>query len=159
MKTILIVQAIIRRGDHVLLVEQQGPNDAVPNWALPGGRVEAGEPLTAALAREVREETGLAVKSIGPLAFVTQVLNPAHHGQVLAFAYEVLDWDGAVAIDDPDGLILSAHFLPIDEVITTLAAHEYRYMGEPAADYLRHETPATTFTFRKDADGRITRLE
>ncbi len=33
-------------------------------WEVPGGRWRAGEPATAALAREVEEETGIAVTAI-----------------------------------------------------------------------------------------------
>jgi ADP-ribose pyrophosphatase YjhB (NUDIX family) len=35
--------AILRHGDSVVLVQQQGANDAQPYWVLPGGLVEAGE--------------------------------------------------------------------------------------------------------------------
>jgi len=59
--------ALIRRGPHILLVQQQGPNDPAPTWALPGGVVEAGELPTEAMIREVAEETGLEVLDPGRL--------------------------------------------------------------------------------------------
>jgi ADP-ribose pyrophosphatase YjhB (NUDIX family) len=55
----LSVNALIER-DGALLLERRV--DA-PMWSLIGGRVEDGETLADALAREVHEETGLVVDS------------------------------------------------------------------------------------------------
>ena len=74
--THLVVAAVIRREEEVLLVRQQGPNDRVPNWSIPGGVVENGELLTEALEREVCEETGLRILTIRHLAYVVQLYNP-----------------------------------------------------------------------------------
>lgn len=50
--------AILLRDDRILLTHQTFP---VPDYQLPGGGVEAGESLTAALHREVFEETGWTI--------------------------------------------------------------------------------------------------
>ena len=44
-------------------------------WELPQGRVDAGESLTAAVHREVREETGVEIE-LGVLAAVSSKLTP-----------------------------------------------------------------------------------
>lgn len=51
---------VFDRAGRVLLVKRAHAPGA-GSWSLPGGRVEAGESAGAAVVREVREETGLAV--------------------------------------------------------------------------------------------------
>lgn len=52
------VGAVVVRDGRLLLV-LRGRGAGAGSWSLPGGRVEAGESLTAAVARELAEETGL----------------------------------------------------------------------------------------------------
>jgi len=55
-----IVSALLVRDGAVLLAKRSPAKRAYPNtWSLPGGHVEPGEALDAALVREVGEEVGL----------------------------------------------------------------------------------------------------
>ena len=56
------VGAIIIRRNKIVLV-QRGRNPLKGYWSLPGGLIEPGETIEAALIREVREETGLKVRA------------------------------------------------------------------------------------------------
>ena len=60
----LAVSAAIFREDKVLLV-RRARSPAKGTYSLPGGRVEFGETLHAALHREVDEETGLGIEIAG----------------------------------------------------------------------------------------------
>lgn len=53
------IGAVVVDGGRVLLV-QRGRPPALGRWSLPGGLVDVGEPLEAAVRREVAEECGLA---------------------------------------------------------------------------------------------------
>ncbi|MEZ4401760.1 MAG: NUDIX domain-containing protein [Kofleriaceae bacterium] len=72
---------------RVLLIERGRP-PGVGLWTVPGGRVEHGEALAAAVAREVAEETGVAV-DVGPLVEVVERVIPAATG---AYHYVILDY-------------------------------------------------------------------
>jgi 8-oxo-dGTP diphosphatase len=64
----LAVSAAIVRDGQVLLVRRARP-PAAGLFSLPGGVVEIGETLAEAVAREVREETGLAIEPVGLAGF------------------------------------------------------------------------------------------
>ncbi len=81
------VSGVIFRQRHVLL--SRGRSDAF--WALPGGRIELGEPSDRALRREIAEELGAEDAKIDRLLFVVE--NRFAHGRTrfheIGFYYRV----------------------------------------------------------------------
>ena len=97
------VGAIVVRQDRVLLV-QRGREPGRGEWAIPGGKVKAGESLRAATEREILEETGIRIVA-GELAWHFEYIDHDDSG-ALQYHYVVLDFFGryldgeAVAGDD-----------------------------------------------------------
>ncbi|MDH0094819.1 NUDIX hydrolase [Achromobacter mucicolens] len=56
------IAAVVRDG-HVLLVRRANPPDQ-DRWAFPGGKIDAGERLPDAAARELLEETGVTAEPL-----------------------------------------------------------------------------------------------
>ena len=54
-----VVAALIGRRGRFLMAQRVKKDAIGPVWEFPGGRVEAGETLEEALARELREELGI----------------------------------------------------------------------------------------------------
>lgn len=140
------VAGIVRRQGAVLLIKQQGRDAPGPSWALPGGRVEDGEDLLTALHREVREETGLAVQSAGRLAWAVEVTG--NEASYVAFAFEITVHDGPLAPNDPDGVILDARYVPIQEAIRLVGETlPWPQMREPLLAYLQDAGASTIGSF------------
>jgi len=59
---IIVVAAVIERGDRRFLIGQRRKNDTSPlKWEFPGGKVRDGESPEVALARELQEELGVTL--------------------------------------------------------------------------------------------------
>ena len=84
------VGAIITDDAGRLLLIQRGHEPEEGRWSLPGGRVRPGESDPEAVAREVREETGLHVE---PGALVGAVERPAPGGAV----FDIYDYAASVS--------------------------------------------------------------
>lgn len=87
-RRVLGVGAIIFDDDDRLLLVLRGHAPQAGRWSIPGGKVEPGESLEAAVAREVLEETGLDVR-VGRRAWVVDIPARSRDGVVV---YEVHDF-------------------------------------------------------------------
>lgn len=79
---------IFDRDGRVLLVERGRP-PAEGLWSVPGGKLEMNETLAQAVAREVREETGLTVV-VGGLACVVERMSEGYHYVILDYLARVI---------------------------------------------------------------------
>ena len=124
------------------MVEQRGPGDPAPTWALPGGYVEPGETVLEALGREVREETGLSVVGEPQLAFTVKVRFEDLYWVAHTFECHAT---GSLAPADPDGLVIAASWVAPDEAIRRLDELPW-YDPRPLRRWLAGEaTPGTVY--------------
>lgn len=72
-RPMLGVGALIFEQDRILMAERGG-EPLKGWWSIPGGLVEIGESLDAAIRREVREETGLDVRPLGVIEIFERIM-------------------------------------------------------------------------------------
>jgi mutator protein MutT len=66
-----VVAAIVRRNGTILITRRLDHVHLAGLWEFPGGKVEPGESLEAALLREIREELGVQI-AVGPEIFTIE---------------------------------------------------------------------------------------
>lgn len=105
------VGAIAIDQDRILLV-RRGRGAAQGMWAVPGGRVETGESMISAVAREVFEETGIEVAVERFIGWVERISDD-YHFVIHDFLVTVLD-DLPSPVPGDDAA--EALWVPLEEV-------------------------------------------
>jgi 8-oxo-dGTP diphosphatase len=118
-------------------------------WLYPGGHIEAGETPAEAALREVREETGVAVRPIGgrqfthpavldhprPWAIIEMPVTDAdgsHRHIDMVYMCEVV---GSAVIDPQLAEVESARWVPLDQVDSLATPAELLSLIQKAADW------------------------
>ena len=114
--TIVVRAAIVGKGDSIFAVQRAEGKRASTSgvWELPGGKVDPGENLRAAVIREVGEETGLNIVPIsGFLLYNEYPMDGEREGETYqAFVCRAIVTGGNLQLSDEH--TAAAHFLPAD---------------------------------------------
>jgi 8-oxo-dGTP diphosphatase len=146
-----LVMAIMRRGGDLLMIQQAGPGEQ-PVWTIPGGRVEPGAFVADAVVREIYEETGLRARGPGVLAFTVQVNERRDGWFATVWTSVVSHWEGTLEPHDPDGHVLEARWVPLEQAVLLLGLTSWHSL---TAEYLAGELePRSLWLRRVDEQGR-----
>lgn len=117
----LAVRGVIVRQRRLLIVNAW-PGQQSDLWCAPGGGVERGASLPDNLAREVFEETGLAI-TVGAPCLINEFHDPAggFHQVDIYFHARVIG-RAKVALNDPEGIV-----------------NRHRWVDEPTLRGLRYK--------------------
>ena len=89
---VVAVGGVLFHQGRVLLVKR-GKEPAKGLWAIPGGKIEAGEKLTDAVKREFLEETGIEVE-VGEVVYVFDAINlPKYHYVIIDYLVKMIGGD------------------------------------------------------------------
>ncbi|ARU89677.1 Nudix family hydrolase [Pseudomonas sp. M30-35] len=92
MKRVHVVAAVIRgNASRILIAKRADDQHQGGLWEFPGGKVEAGEAVEAALARELSEELGIVPTAAQPLI---QIMHDYPDKQILLDVWDVTAFQG-----------------------------------------------------------------
>jgi 8-oxo-dGTP pyrophosphatase MutT (NUDIX family) len=105
--TLLVAAVIVhdKDADRVLLIQRGPAAKFAPGcWDLPVGKSEPGESITATAVRELREETGLAVRaeSLRPAHIIHSAQGVEAPNGFLTVVFVTDQWTGEPANREPD---------------------------------------------------------
>ncbi|ACR27671.1 NUDIX domain-containing protein [Burkholderia glumae] len=107
--TEVAVGVLVRPDGRYLLAQRPAGKPYEGYWEFPGGKLEAGESVEAALARELHEELGISVTACRRWHTLE---HDYPHAYVRLFFCKVTDWDGEP--HSREGQALAWQALPVD---------------------------------------------
>ena len=149
-----LVAAGLIEGPEGLLLVQNRRRDGSLDWSPPGGVIEVheGETVRDGLTREVAEETGLVVTDWDGPVYEVDVVAEGLGWTLHVEAYRARSYEGALALDDPDGIVVDARFVAPPEWAAHLdGAHPW--VREPVVAFLGDPEVQTETSFRYRLDG------
>jgi 8-oxo-dGTP diphosphatase len=107
-----VAGGLVETTDGVLLVRNERRGGHC-DWSTPGGVIDSDDAnLVAGLTREVEEETGLRVLEwTGPIYEVVADA-PDMQWRMRCEVHLAVDFEGALQVADPDGIVTDAAFVP-----------------------------------------------
>lgn len=166
MRNWTVAGGLVESDAGLLLVQNRRRNGSF-DWSPPGGVIEVadGESVVDGLTREVEEETGLRVTEwVGPL-YEVEADAPDLGWHLRASVYLAVAYEGELVVDDPDGIVVDAQFVSLDDCAVHLSQC-HPWVREPLAEWLdlrwSHTEPRPPFGYRVDgadiASLTVTRL-
>jgi 8-oxo-dGTP diphosphatase len=102
------VGVLIRADGTFLLTSRPAGKAYAGYWEFPGGKLESGETVEAALRRELHEEVGISIGGITP--WKIELVDYPHALVRLHFC-KIFDWDGALCM--LEGQVFEWQTLPV----------------------------------------------
>jgi 8-oxo-dGTP diphosphatase len=143
----LVGSALIESDDGLLLVANRR-RDGRLDWTPPGGVIDEGEDVIGGLTREVAEETGLRVTEWEGPVYLVDAENADAGWHMKVEVFRAVTYEGDLHVDDPDGIVEDARFVPIHECDAALRS-SWLLITEPVGAWLTERwTEARTYRYR-----------
>ena len=131
----VVASALVEREGELLLVLNRRRGGST-DWSTPGGVIDATDSsVLARLTREVEEETGLRVRSWEGPVYVVYAEAVDLGWRMRCEVHRAVEFDGELTVEDPDGIVIEAAFLPVAACADRLAAC-LQWVREPLIDWL-----------------------
>ncbi|KKR77965.1 MAG: ADP-ribose diphosphatase [Candidatus Curtissbacteria bacterium GW2011_GWA1_40_9] len=109
----VVVDAIVTKDKQILLIKRATHLSNGDKWATPGGFLDRDETCEQAVKREVKEETGLDVKSVKLFKIIDNPNRKNENRQNIAFVYQI-EFEGEVKVQESE--VAEARWFDFDKL-------------------------------------------